>query len=519
MRVLLCNWVDPFDPARRGGGVAVWQRNLAPVLAGAGINASFLSSGLAHDLSARAAPRWRALARPGHHELVNSAVLAPGQASFGDPRQLQDTATEAAFADFLAQHGPFDAVHFDNLEGFPAGVLRLARASGARVTVMIHNYYPFCPQVNLWWQERAHCTDFANGARCTTCLSGPQAGIGQRRLGLALDGLAGRRGWRAGWQRGHGILRALVRALRRRRAARPALPPTPDPARAAGFAARRAGMLAALNGQAHAVLCVSDRVRELAAGFGVAPGLLHTARIGIPGAESYETVSIRPFVTESGRIRLAYLGYMRRDKGFFFLLAALAALPAGLAARIELVVAAQADPAGMAQLNALRGHLAGVIHHDGYGAGDLDRILAGVSLGVVPVLWQDNLPQVALEMHLRGIALLCSDMGGAAELGRCPDLVFAAGDTAALAARLAAVLAGTVDAAAYRRNARPPPTLAASLETLRAHWAGTAASTAGAVSGHNHSDGVGVASDENPGDGRRGLHRLGSGAAGDRARA
>ncbi len=517
MRVLLCNWVDPFDAQRRGGGVAVWQRNLAPVLAGAGVQASFLSSGLVHDLRARP-PGWRAMARPGHYELVNSAVLAPGQASFGDPRQVHDPATEAAFADFLARNGPFDAVHFDNLEGLPAGVLRVARASGARVTVMLHNYYPFCPQVNLWWQERAHCDDFRNGARCTSCLSGPQASVGQRRLGLALDGLAGRWGCRGLWRRGHGLLRTLVRALRRRSAARPAQPPGRDGAAAARFGTRRTAMLAALNGHADAVLCVSDRVRAIAAGFGVAPGLLHTARIGSPGAESYEIVSTRPLVTQNGRIRLAYLGYMRRDKGFFFLAEALAALPADLAARIELVVAARADPAGMAQLAALRPHLAAVIHHDGYGAADLDRILAGVTLGVVPVLWQDNLPQVALEMHLRGVTLLCSDMGGAQELGNCPDLTFPAGDAGALQARLAAVLAGAVDVASYRRNARAPLTLAASLAQLRAHWAPAIASTAGAVSGHNRADSAGVTGDENSGDGRGGLHRLGGGAAGGGAR-
>ena len=46
--------------------------------------------------------------------------------------------------------------------------------------------------------------------------------------------------------------------------------------------------------------------------------------------------------------------------------------------------------------------------------------------GVVPVLWHDNLPQVAIEMHARHIPLLTSDMGGAQELGNCPEMVFAA---------------------------------------------------------------------------------------------
>ncbi len=153
MRVLFVNWVDWSDAQRRGGGVAVYQRNLARVLAGSGIEAGYLSSGLAQDLR-RAPARWQAVpGAPGHWEIVNSAVLAPGQLAWDSPAQLTDPATEAAFAEVLAATGPWDAVHFDNIEGLPVAVLGVARSAGARVVVMLHNYYPICPQVNLWHRE------------------------------------------------------------------------------------------------------------------------------------------------------------------------------------------------------------------------------------------------------------------------------------------------------------------------------------------------------------------------------
>ncbi|MFN3294781.1 MAG: hypothetical protein ACK414_15240, partial [Gemmobacter sp.] len=162
MRVLFVNWVDWRDPEGLGGGVAVYQRNLAAALAGSDVQAGFLSSGLAHDLRG-GAPRWQPVpGAPGHWEIVNSAVLAPGHAAWGSPAQLADGPTEAAFAAFLAATGPWDAVQFDNIEGLPVSVLGVARAAGARVVLVLHNYYPFCSQVNFWHQERISCPGFEN---------------------------------------------------------------------------------------------------------------------------------------------------------------------------------------------------------------------------------------------------------------------------------------------------------------------------------------------------------------------
>lgn len=47
----------------------------------------------------------------------------------------------------------------------------------------------------------------------------------------------------------------------------------------------------------------------------------------------------------------------------------------------------------------------------------------------MPVLWEDNLPRVAMEQVAFGLPVLSSDLGGASELGnRNPDFVFKAGD-------------------------------------------------------------------------------------------
>ena len=50
-------------------------------------------------------------------------------------------------------------------------------------------------------------------------------------------------------------------------------------------------------------------------------------------------------------------------------------------------------------------------------------------MGILPVLWEDNLPQVAIEMKAFGIPVLTSDLGGAKELTQSEDFVFEAGNT------------------------------------------------------------------------------------------
>lgn len=226
-------------------------------------------------------------------------------------------------------------------------------------------------------------------------------------------------------------------------------------------------MVAALNAGCDLVLCVSDAVRDIAISHGLEPHIARTSYIGTAQAPLWDSTAPRP--RGPGPLRLAYLGYMRRDKGFFFLLDALEAAPDTLLAQLHLLVAAGKGPAEvMAQLDRLRPRLAGLEWRNGYTHAGLDTLLEDVDVGIVPPLWADNLPQVAIEMHARHIPLLCSDMGGAQELAGAADMVFAAGDAGALQGRLAALLAGRVDLERYWARARPPVSMAAHRAALEA---------------------------------------------------
>ncbi len=480
MRILYYNWVDYLDDEYRGGGVSVYLFNLLRELeAKPDIEADFLSAGLSYDLGAKA-PRWEKLRhgrgdRARRYEIVNSGVLSPGHHSFGNPAQLSHPETEAAFFDFLAANGPYDVVHFNNLEGIPAGVLTLKqRFPETRVLLSLHNYYPVCPQVNLWFEEGENCSGFAQGAKCIDCLPyKPPEGLVRRANALAYRlKVAGiRPGTRAFDLAFRNAIRiggrlARVASWLSRRHPVPQLPAGPEGA--AHFAARRAETVALINDNCDLVLCVSDRVGEVVRHHGIDEELLHTSYIGSAEAGKFTETAPRGAVPgRDGTLTLAYLGYMRRDKGFFFLLDALENLPDDLVGRLHLLVAARAGPAGaMARLEALRTRLAGLRHVDGYTHDGLDDLLADVDVGMVPVMWEDNLPQVAIEMHARHIPLLTSDLGGAQELANCPEMVFRAGSVDSFGDRLRYLLSGGLDIPAYWRGARAPVPMQVHLDEL-----------------------------------------------------
>jgi glycosyltransferase involved in cell wall biosynthesis len=500
VKILYYNWVDYLDDERRGGGVTVYQKNLMGAIeSDPDVDVWFLCSGISYDVFSTT-PRWEQIRhgekanRGRRFEIINSGVLAPSHHSFGSPAQLSHPETVAAFCDFVEPHGPFDVIHFQNLEGVPADVLTLKeRWPETRIVFSLHNYYPFCPQVNFWHKETEHCADFREGRKCLNCL--PQTHDERViRQANAVAYTLKKRGIRPGtviFDRGFGpamrVARRAVRAygqLKRNKAEADArtdahaLPIAPGTLRnfndeAAAFAGRRAGIVALINRHCDLVLGVSDRVSQIARAHGVRPEIVQTSYIGTLHAQKYAETAPRPALPRAdGTITLGFLGYMRADKGFLFLLDALEALPDEIAAKIGLVIAARSGgPKVMERVYDLIERFDSLSYADGYTHDSLDTILADVDVGLIPVLWEDNLPQVAIEMHARHIPLLTADKGGAQELGNCPDMVFPAGDEAAFQARLEDLLAGKLDLAAYWAGAQAPTSMDGHVAALKGLYA------------------------------------------------
>ena len=472
-RVLHCNWAPYFREPVVGGGISVYVRGLLDHLHGRpdGLAPTFLYSGFDYSL---VSDRLR-VERVGNSRhpglptfsMVNSPVPAPSLLAFGDPAgSVSQPALEGRFAEFLQRHGPFGVVHFHSLEGLTADCLRIAGQSGARVVFSLHNYWAVCPQVQLWQDETRPCTDFLEGRACVSCLVDrvdTDLILAHRRLdggAMLTPGSEPPFTTRAA--------AARFRSHRRRSSRHPLRAPfvlegrdLPQLDRA--YRRRRADIVDLMNRHLDVALSVSQRTTEIYMGYGLDPRLVLTRYIGSKAA-GFRVPDGNPATYAGGLFRLAYLGESRRDKGFFFLLDQLRRWPVEELRRLELVVACRVtDPpelrmaaAGGGRLLSLARSLGRLTYRPGYAQADLPDILAGVHLGVVPALWEDNLPQVALELLGCRVPVLCSDRGGAREFVRHPAFVFAPGDDGDFSAKLRAVRDDPSLLADFWRQARLP---------------------------------------------------------------
>lgn len=520
MKILLYNWAPFDDVENRGGGVRVYEANLvAHLVDETEHEVTVLSSGLEYDISdtrVRIQPSKNIYGdRVRSFTLVNSSILAPGHQSFGSPRLFDAGDMLAVWHQFLQQVGPFDVVLFDSLEGIPFTFLRVHEASpSTRVVVYAHNYYAVCPQVNLWKNEEIHCDDYHRGADCVSCvphLSKPleverahqlsrllrtvhihpntaaygaayhlYARVKQRRrvfrallaLGLVAFGMLRPRG-------ALGAASTLITGAsavnpRQQRFARILSAPAPAPvvhgsslSPPAAYRRRRERAVELLNSEVDLVMATSNRSRRVLAGYGISSDKLRVSYIGTAAAESYESAERRKELLVEDQLTVAYLGYMRRDKGFFFLLDTLEACPPEIRAKLRLVVAARQYPPVMERLEALAATMVDIVYYDGYTHASLPEILEDVDVGVIPVQWEDNLPQVAIEMVSNGVPLITSHRGGAKELGGDnPLFVFTSSSSGGLIEIWRRLLEGELQPGDYWSTAMKPLTMHEHLEIL-----------------------------------------------------
>lgn len=427
-KILYYNWVPFDDDENRGGGVSIYQKNLIEkILEDGEYIPYFISSGVSYSFFHQQPfiRKTKNIYKERCHtfEIVNSPIMSPGHCSFQDTRTyLTDRVLFEMLCRFIKKEGPFDVIHFNNFEGLSLNVLRLKeKFPETRIIYSLHNYYSFCPQVNLWKKESENCKNYHGGADCLNCLTEDI----DREYVLFLDRLA----WTLKQMGFHSktiifklafkkvwFLYRLYHYYMRARNLNPAGIKQLSYS-AHDYQEYRRKNIEYVNRYVDAVLAVSERVSQIAIHMGLSPQKVFVSYIGTKFAENVLTAS--SVKRDSSILSLIFMGYMRRDKGFYFLLKALKTLSPEITGQMRIVVAARfSDDAAMAMLKKISGRFYEVKLYDGYTHAMLPQILAEADLGIIPVLWEDNLPQVAIEMTAHHVPILCSDLGGANELCR-----------------------------------------------------------------------------------------------------
>jgi glycosyltransferase involved in cell wall biosynthesis len=515
MRILLYNWVQFDDIESRGGGVRIYEKNLVEHLVSSSDHEIYtVTSGLEHDFldpQIRIEPTTNVHgSRVKSYTVVNSTVIAPGHHAFGSAHLFDEGEMLGRWHDFLERHGPFDVIQFDSLEGVPFTFLRIhERFPNTRVLLYAHNYYLVCPQVNLWKEERVHCSDYHKGRDCVNCipnLPNPHEVLRAHQVSRVL-----RRSKITPNTKGYALAYRIygqLRSGRYSRISRPLLAPLLGPALmkrrkrmqqnrqhqefagqiptnpmkpvepvslslATRFVSRRQRGVNTINNEVDLVLATSHRVLDVLRAHGIDDGKMAVAYAGTRAAEQFSRAELRKELQVQGELTICFLGYMRRDKGFYFLLETLEDCPSDLKSRIKLVLGAKtADPVTMKRLIALSDQMADIVHFDGYTHEQLETILDGVDVGMIPVQWEDNLPQVATEMVAHGVPLITSHRGGAKELGGDnPAFVFKSSNKAALIEIWRQLIEGELQPGDYWESAVSLTTMDDHLNRLMELWA------------------------------------------------
>lgn len=331
-------------------------------------------------------------------------------------RELDDPPITAAFAAELDRVAP-DAVHFHNLHNLGAALIDQTAARGVPSWFTTHNYWLICPRAYLMTGDGTICAGPGDGRRCATCTGGA------------------------------------------------------DPS---AYARRLAEIRARVSRGVTGVLAVSEAVRRTLLGAGYPAEMVDVVRQGMPvDAELWERLGRdrAPGRTAGagGPLTVAFLGSAYPHKGPQLLVEAAQRVTAPL----RVLIHGEVPDVFAPTLRALDAR--GLCSIEGaFASEDLERVLAGVDVAVLPSMWWDCAPLAAAECLAARVPLVVPRLGGLAEAVRdgVDGLVVEPLSVDALAGALDRLASETGLLERLQAGIEPPHPFATYVDELEAIYAG-----------------------------------------------
>lgn len=418
-KILIYNWLPYDNPWAWGGGVTLYCKNIINEIIKQNpcTEIYFLSSGFAYDCT-RLDTYIRSVNFDGDKrvhqmEIVNSPVPAEQRWMYVNPLvALQNEKLKKVFKEYLDLFGEFDAIHFNNIEGLSLDVLDLKEEyPNTKFIYSIHNYVPLCVNGSYYMRHRhCNCTPDHTGEDCFKCTRADiRSNIAHETYMRGVHGerVADRISEKF-WIENFGFER-LDKDV--------AVNHIKDFATVA---------TQKINRNCDSVLAVSKRVYDIAKDNGFDESKMIVSYIGTKVADR----QIRQAATTNTEypLKVVFLGndLFYEEKGYPFLMSALEKLEPKYARKIDLLLTVK-QPEHAQMYRQLRNfHDVKIVN--GYTHDDFEWIFDNAHLSIVPVLWEDNLPQIAIESVAYGVPVLASSAGGPSELTASPKFKFECGN-------------------------------------------------------------------------------------------
>lgn len=381
----------PFPEAVNG--ISIYLDSLIPRLGERGVETALFCQG-------RGRGPTRLETGEARYTLTNSPILY--QNALQDPLPgLREPKTEKLFREALDRTGP-DIVHFHEFIRSPVSLISLAKDSGAKVVVTLHDYWLICPRLILFTPDEEVCPGPNGGTNCVVSCLGPSFFSRLYRRVLARDSALSR------VAKG---LRDVVKSVKREPLGqRPSGKPTKNTGnlRFTGLIeklrVREETNLGALN-SAHLVLPVSNRVAEIFGGHGVRGEVMKVMNLGLPAPRG---LVYRPRSPEKP-VRIGFLGHLGPAKGSHLLVDAARSFSADEA---RFIIYGGGDDYAAAEMEETARSLPQLDYRGRYSREGLARILDGLDVLVMPSICEETMGLVAMEGLAAGLPVVASRIGG-----------------------------------------------------------------------------------------------------------
>lgn len=452
-KILIYNWL-PFDnPWGWGGGVTVYCRNLIGQILKDDPNVCvyFLSSGFAYDAT-KSSTYIRMISnafgdRVRQYEVVNSPVPAEQRMVYRNPLvALENKKLKKLISSFIRANGPFQSIHFNNIEGLSLDIMDLkADFMETKFLYSIHNYIAMCVNGTYYMRHKhCNCNPEHSADDCYQCL--------HKDIYSDIAEMIYKRGLH-----GQNLKRCIpkmkwVKSL--------GLAQIDEEVSSENIIKFSQTATEKINKNCDKILAVSNRVYEIAALNGFDKNKMVVQYIGTNAAN--KQIGHRTAADKDG-LKIIFLGndINYEEKGYPFLLKALSQMPLQYAKKIDLILTVKQN-AGK-KIREMLKDFRSVQVVQGYSHWDFPMLFDDCDLSIVPVLWEDNLPQIAIESAAYGVPVLSSTAGGASELSASRLFIFAAGDAADLNKKIIHFLKNPNDLNDYWKHHD-------GLVTMKKHW-------------------------------------------------
>ncbi|MCX6136429.1 MAG: glycosyltransferase, partial [Ignavibacteriales bacterium] len=306
-------------------------------------------------------------------------------------REVQNRDIEKLFSRTLEEVKPA-LVHFHNLIGLSMSLPAIAKEFGCATLLSVHNYWMLCTRDDLFAANETICPGPGDGARCGACVKNDT---------LSVDYM----------------MRTAV--------------------------ARRI-----LSHSIDAVSAVSEKVKAILQGFGVAESKIIVQHIGSKVAEeNWLRVQNRTRRKKQEQpVRFGFLGSVICRKGAHIILDAVNKL-GKLTHNFEVRIHGHCPPGAYEnRLNSMIERSEILKQHvrlmGGYSQDQILTIADSVDIIIIPPIWEDNAPQTVMEALASGVPVIGSNVGGIPDFVRHGKngLLFKAGDADDLCARMLEII-------------------------------------------------------------------------------